>query len=180
MEIGIYIDQTPGYTQVQEALKTSSEESDADSCRHQGYEYNYDAIDTMHDASSHSSNINLSDNNSDESEKSQKVRNKGGRPRGSTDDLKLSTYAMIARTKYKIVCRYINELDEAEEQGVKKRDLFNTILEEERTEAGLAESFYFSYETALSRIRRKSLQGTGTFSPLAEIEPQLVELVLCM
>ena len=127
-----------------------------------------------------STNDDNDSTNSVEDQSTTKVRNKGGRPLGSTDDAKLSTDALIARTKYKIVCRYINELDEAQHQGIKKKDLFNSISDQEKIDAGLEDKFYFSYETALSRIRRKSLQGTGTFSPLAEIEPQLVELVLCM
>ena len=45
----VFIDQCPGRTLVLEALASSSEDEDTNSCRNQGYEYNYDAIDMYHE-----------------------------------------------------------------------------------------------------------------------------------
>ena len=103
-----------------------------------------------------------------------------GRPVGSGMNEKFQCFKKETEAKYKIVCRYINEVPEAKDMGLSKRELFDTIRDQEVEEAGLQESFVFHYETALSRIRRKKLKGDGTFSPLTEIEPQLVQLVVCM
>ena len=103
-----------------------------------------------------------------------------GRPVGSGMDNKFATFKKEAASKYKIICRYINEWPEVKSMGISKKQLFNNIVNDEIQDAGLESTFCFHYETALSRIRRKKLKGNGTSSPLTEIEPQFVQLVICM
>ena len=54
------------------------------------------------------------------------------------------------------------------------------ICAEQKINFGLDDSFYFSYFTAMSQVKRKNLQALGVKSPLAKIESDLVELILCM
>ena len=117
----MFIDQTPGYTQVN-TLKSSSEDEDADSCRHQGYDYNYDAIDMENEdcnnsflSSSEESNSLGENRDSPEdgevvapnSQGNSETRLRGGRPKGSTIQKKLDKDQAEAQAKYKICCRYI-------------------------------------------------------------------------
>ena len=230
----VFIDQTPGLTQVKECLKSLSEESDADSCKHQGYEYNDDAVDIMNDIyndsgeddssldnngtdteednasddnsgsscnKSDDSNYSDDDNNphghqdnadddqssdgsnsSDTTTPTRKTNNTKptGRPTGTSIESKYAKLKIEAQAKYKIVCRYINELPEIVSRGISKKELFREIVEDEKIESALESTFVFHYETAISRIRRRNIKANGCYSPLAEIEPQLVQLVICM
>ena len=108
------------------------------------------------------------------------ARNPGGRPTGTVHDNISSAVIREAKAKYKICCRYLNEKDNCKEDGITKKQLFKNITEEEKENFDLEETFIFSYHTALSRIRRRNLDAEGTYSPLAEIEPQLIELIKCM
>ena len=68
----VFIDQTPGLTQVKECLKSSSEDDDADSCRKHSYEYNYDAVDMLREC-----NQSLSSESSSSSVKQNKDSSDG-------------------------------------------------------------------------------------------------------
>ena len=198
-----FIDQCPGHTQVLRTLESSSEDSQCDSCHKQGYDYDEHDIDGNNDNDSYSSNDDKSysgfssdDDSSSSSSSSDSdasngastrnnassmnTRNKGGRPLGSTIDKQQQQILQETKAKYKIVCRFTVERHTAREQGLTQIEMFNNILEEERINHGLSDSFMFSYFTALSRIRRKNLNATGTGSPLLEIEDELVDLILCM
>lgn len=85
-----------------------------------------------------------------------------------------------ARAKYKIICRFINEKDKAKELGMTRVEFYYHICNQEKVNFGLDDTFYFSYFTAMSRVRRKNLQGLGVKLPLADIEPDLAQLILCM
>lgn len=61
-----------------------------------------------------------------------------------------------------------------------KKDIFERVLNDAREKYSLAESFNLPYETVLSRICRKKLDGNGRYSPLLPIEDKIVELIVCM
>ena len=166
-------DHTPFYKQTEIALE-SSDDSQADSCKNQGYEYDEVDLDNFEGGSSSDSSYSISEAN--------QTRNPGGRPTVAPNPHNNITSSIVkeAKAKYKIICRYLNEKQDCKSNGMTMKQLFNSITEEEKENFDLEASFVFSYHTALSRIRRKNLQAEGTYSPLAEIEPQLIELIKCM
>lgn len=85
-----------------------------------------------------------------------------------------------AKAKYKICCRFLYERSSSEENGLTKMQLFNQIVEQEKIAHQLEDTFVFGYYTAMSRIRRNNLNASGNESPLAVIEPQLLQLIICM
>lgn len=174
---------------MRECLESSSNSSKDDSCSKQGYEYNDPPLPSSESVqssySSQSSNNNTSESNNNNNDSTiprayPNTRARGGRPLGSTNDNQLQKEIKEARAKYKIVCRYLQEKDHASANGMKKRECYDRIVTEERDAHGLEQSFCFSYFSAMSRIRRKSLDGCGTFSPLAVIENDLVDIIVCM
>ena len=98
-------DATPGHTQVLCELESSESESDADSCRKQGYKYDEGIVDPeFMPCSSDSSSTSSNDNGNDESniKSNIKTRAKGGRPLGSTLAQKQKKLKNEAKAKYKI------------------------------------------------------------------------------
>ena len=96
---------------------------------------------------------------------------------GTTNDNKKKAEDISNKTKYKIVCHFITK-----SKGMKKgkKYMYNKIVEDERINFGLGIEFQFPHKTALSRIRRKNLEGINNHSPLHCIEPKLVSLILRM
>ena len=132
---------------------------------------------------SHSNGNDESSESSDENEsrgsiKPRNNRKPTGRPIGTNIEAKYAKDKLEAQAKYKIVCRYINELPEIESRGISKKQLFQEIVDDEKRESDLQSTFVFHDETAISCIRRRNIKANGTYSPLAEIEPQLVQLVI--
>lgn len=58
--------------------------------------------------------------------------------------------------------------------------LFRQIVHEEKINFGIDRNIDISYSMIRSRVDRKSLSGEGKCSPIAKIEPKLVQLILCM
>ena len=61
-----------------------------------------------------------------------------------------------------------------------RKDLFATILKEEKRNFDLPENFTFPFKTALSRIRRRSLHAKNMYCPLIHIEKKAIDLIICM
>ena len=170
---------------------TSIHDSSAKSCDDKKTKFNHhpsddDYSESNDDSSASSSSSSSSDDrgssstNSNHNKEPNTSKKPTGRPTGSDKAAKYARDKIEGQAKYKIFCRYVNELPDVKLRGITKRALFESIVDEEKYQSNLEETFVFNYETALSRIRRKSMKGNGTFSPLSEIEPQLVQLVLCM
>ena len=82
--------------------------------------------------------------------------------------------------KYKIVCRYLHEMENIRKGSKSRKALFDAIFEEEKERFDLPETFRFPYKTALSRIRRRSLQAKNSQCPLIHIEKKAIDLIICM
>ena len=82
--------------------------------------------------------------------------------------------------KYKIVCRYLHEMENIRKGSKSRKALFAAIFEEEKERFKLPETFRFPYKTALSRIRRRSLHTKNPQCPLIHIEKKAIDLIICM
>ena len=108
-------------------------------------------------------------------------RSNAGRPKGSTNKKKKSETMKEAEVKYRITCRYLLEVqNNIYPNYVPKKQIFERVFKEEKHQFRLKKSFKFPYNTAISRIKRNSLNADGTFSPLYFIEDQIVQLCIVM
>ena len=106
---------------------------------------------------------------------------KAGRPKGSTNEKKREQQVLENDVKHNIICNYIWEIQhQPDSHSYSKKQVFENIVLRARQHFDLPDSFHFPYSTALSRIRRSNLKATGNDSPLIAIEPQIVELAICM
>ena len=86
----------------------------------------------------------------------------------------------IKDAKYKIICRYVHEIAFPSNVCKSKKGIFFKIVSDEKRKLNLGNNFKFPYHTAISRIRRLSLKGDGTQSPLIMIENKIIDIMLCM
>ena len=82
--------------------------------------------------------------------------------------------------RLKVISRYLHEIKCTQSRKTSKKHLFMKILQEETTKFKLGADFRFPYSTALSRIRRSSLNADGIYSPLFAIESKIISLIICM
>ena len=93
-----------------------------------------------------------------------------GRPKGSSVKKKIRNKKNISNAQYAIIIRYLHEIELPSNSTVTKRKIFFNILSEEKRNYCVDNTFKFPYLTAISRIRRCSLQGQGAQCPLIHIE----------
>ena len=87
---------------------------------------------------------------------------------------------MIKKAKNDIVLNFVRITENDYITNITKKSLFNHLVNEQITYRNLPADFKFPYETARSRIKRKSLTASGRESPLKDIDRQVVDLILCM
>ena len=116
------------------------------------------------------------------SQKKKSIRNKGGRPVGSTNEKKQKQQQFEKDVTHNIICNYVWE---TKKYGIDSNDevnkqIFHKILQRAKEHYDLPSTYTLPYSTVLSRVRRGNLNGDGNASPLLAIEPKIVELVICM
>jgi hypothetical protein len=115
------------------------------------------------------------------------TRNKGGRPIGTTDDLKRHTSLCLSAAKSEICDIYTIELKKRSEMGCSRgeKGSYNKIFNEVKSRRNLPDSFKFPYSTAKKRMRTKTLLDgdcipIGKQSPLYAIEKDIVDLLIIL
>ena len=104
-----------------------------------------------------------------------------GRPSGSTVVKKKEETLKEKEAKYRIVCRYLLEVqNNIYPHNIPKKDIYKKVFEQEVHRHHLPSTFKFPYNTVLSRISRSSLNAEGSHCPLIFIEDQIVDILLCM
>ena len=120
------------------------------------------------------------------------IRKRGGRPKGSTDELKSHTDKCVHAAKNEITELYCNEYikhkESSEINGASSMKIrvpkgtFEAIHEKVKKERNLPSSFSFSYNACQKRILTSNLQisDPGKKSPVADLEPHFITLLLAM
>ena len=120
------------------------------------------------------------------------IRKRGGRPKGSTDEFKSHVDKCITAAKNEITelyyeeylkhkqCCEVNTVLFTKERV--PRGTFKTIHDKVKKERNLPSYFSYSYNACQKRIFKCNLSITdpGKKSPLADIEPHIVTLLLAM
>ena len=97
-----------------------------------------------------------------------------GRPIGSTNEKKRQNAETIKIVKHKILCKCIHEFEkQSHSSKYFKKKIFKNILEDETIANGLTGVLNFPYKTAISRIRRSSLNADGKTCPVYQVEKKL-------
>ena len=120
------------------------------------------------------------------------IRKRAGRPKGSTDEFKSHVDKCCTAAKNEITDLYYKEYLKHKQcceinLGVQlkvkvPKGTFQSIHDRVKKERNLPSSFFFSYNACQKRISSSNLQisDPGKKSPLADIEPHIVTLLLAM
>ena len=92
---------------------------------------------------------------------------------GSTLSKKRNLTEKLDRVKYKIILRYLHEMENVKKGSKNRKELFQMIFKEEKERFSLPDDFCFPYRTVLSRIRRRSYEAKKAHCPLIHIEKKL-------
>ena len=114
------------------------------------------------------------------------ARMNGGRPIGSTKEKLVNSEVSIVAAKNEIATLYAEERDKAKRQKMRvKRGLLSKITTQVRKKRSLPEDCVISPRAILRRVDRKRVvvlnkNGSGQVSPLLEIEPEFVKVMIQM
>jgi hypothetical protein len=115
------------------------------------------------------------------------TRKKGGRPIGTTDDMKRHTSLCISAAKLEICDLYKIEVQKQSEMGNirTKQGCYDEIFKDVKIRRNFPESFKFPYSTAKKRLKMETYLDNdavpiGKQSPLYGIEKDIVDLLIIL